>query len=96
MERYVKIVNLLRKKHYKQDLEIIPLTIKEWRLKMPVFRFCKKCDERFQPIGKFNYVCDDCKFDKLRAAWKKRLLTPKLKKKVDSRAVSVRKRGISR
>lgn len=34
-----------------------------------LLRPCRKCDNMFQPIGKFTYICDDCKYNHLRGSW---------------------------
>lgn len=44
------------------------ITIKvNGRIKKPYFRFCmnelpdgSRCDKRFQPTGKWNYLCETC------------------------------------
>lgn len=27
---------------------------------MPLPRYCRKCEQRFQPYGRYNFVCNDC------------------------------------
>lgn len=28
--------------------------------KRTFFRFCKKCEDKFTPTGRFNFMCEDC------------------------------------
>lgn len=27
---------------------------------MPLPRYCRQCDKKFQPASRYNYVCNDC------------------------------------
>lgn len=45
---------------------------------MPYFRFCKKCDKKFQPFTKHNHVCLECRDEILRENVKRRRRKNKL------------------
>jgi len=48
-----------------------------------VFRFCRKCDERFNPTGKYNFLCRKCnKRYKNKPFWDNLLKEQKRRRKI--------------
>lgn len=48
----------------------------------PFFRFCRNngCNNKFKPIGKWSYYCDDCRYQLRNKPHKERIANAKRKR----------------
>jgi hypothetical protein len=50
---------------------------KRKKSKMPFFKFCETCENRFQPVGKYEKNCEGCRYKLIRGNSKKRKMVKK-------------------